>query len=286
MLAPNLPPATTLAPGLSPALAAAAAQVWHGQVKVEGGVLPIAMAGEGPPLILLHGWTLDWRMWLPQVEALAQQHFLVMPDRRGFGQASAPPDLAAEADDVQRIADFLGFERFALLVLSQGAAIALDCAHRHAWRLSAVVASGAPLPYLVERDEVIHLDHYEAWARAGQMDKMRADWAQHDLMHSANPETAPLLAAMLADYAGRDLLAHSVLKGVPKDALAHLPVPLLAMTGTGDSSWRRACARALAAIVPRGSHAEIAEAGHLANLANPAHFNAAVGAFLGKCARI
>ncbi len=259
--------------------------VWQGEVDVGDGVVPIAMAGDGPPLILLHGWTLDWRMWLPQVEELARDFFLVMPDRRGFGRSTAPPDLASEADDIQTIADFLGFERFALLGLSQGAAIALDCAHRHGWRISSVIASGAPLPYLVERDEVIHLDQYEVWAHAGELDKMREHWSAHELMRHDNPQTSALVDAILADYDGRDLLKPSLLKGVPKDALEHLPVPLLAMTGTGDSAWRRACAKALAGTVPRGAHGEVEAAGHLANLDNPQEFNRIVRDFLLKCAR-
>ena len=257
--------------------------IWHGQVDVGDGVVPIAMAGEGPPLILLHGWTLDWRMWLPQVQTLAQNHFLVMPDRRGFGRSSAPPDLSREADDVQRIADFLGFEKFALLGLSQGAAIALDCAHRHAWRLSSLIISGAPLPYLVERDEVIDIDRYIRWAQAGDMASMRRDWSRHELMRHENPETSALVDMILADYDGRDLLTASSLPGVPREVLTHLPVPVLAMTGEGDSDWRRACARALAGTVPRGHHGEIGGAGHLANLDNPAQFNSAVLDFVRKC---
>ena len=241
------------------------------------------MAGEGPPLVLLHGWTLDHRMWGPQVESLSRRFFLVMPDRRGFGRSTALPDLTREADDIQRIADFLGFDRFALLGLSQGAAIALDYAHLHAWRLTALIASGAPLPYLVERDEVIEIDRYEAWARAGDMAAMRADWAAHELMRHSNPETAALVDTMLADYDGRDLLLPSALRGVPKDALAHLPVPLLAMTGSADSAWRRACAKALAGTAARGSHCEVESAGHLANLDNPAGFNRIVCDFLSKC---
>jgi pimeloyl-ACP methyl ester carboxylesterase len=269
--------------GASAAIPVDAPAIWHGEVKVEGGVVPIAMAGEGPPLVLLHGWTLDHRMWGPQVESLARHFFLVMPDRRGFGRSTAPPDLAREADDLQRIADFLGFERFALIGLSQGAAIALDYGHRHAWRLNGLIASGAPLPYLVERDEMIELEQYQAWARAGDMDAMRAHWATHELMRHDNPATAALVDAMLADYDGRDLVAPSALKGVPKDALAHLPVPLLAMTGIGDSAWRRACAKALAGTAARGSHCEVEQAGHLANLDNPDAFNRIVLEFLTKC---
>lgn len=256
-----------------------------GEVDVGDGIVPVVMAGEGPPLILLHGWTLDWRMWLPQVAELSRRYFLVMPDRRGFGSSSAPPDLSHEADDVQRIADFLGFEKFALLGLSQGAAVALDCAHRHGWRLSCVIASGAPLPYLVERDEVIHLDHYEAWARGGEMDKMREHWSCHELMRHDNPETSALVETILADYDGRDLMQQSVLRGVPVEALRHLPVPLLAMTGSGDSAWRRACAQALAETVPGASFALVEGAGHLANLDRPAAFNTIAGEFLDRCHR-
>ncbi len=259
--------------------------VWNGQVDVGDGIVPIAMAGEGTPLILLHGWTLDWRMWLPQVEALSRDHFLVMPDRRGFGRSTAPPDLSREADDVQRIADFLGFEKFALLGLSQGAAVALDCAHRHGWRLTCAVISGAPIPYLVERDEVIHLDQYETWAKAGQLEAIRKDWSQHELMKHDNPQTSALVEAMLADYDARDLLKPSVLRGVPKDALEHLPVPLLATTGTSDSKWRRDCAKALAATVPQGTFSLIEGAGHLANLDRPYNFNQTIGDFLRRCHR-
>lgn len=257
-------------------------QIWHGQVDVGDGVLPIAMAGEGPPLILLHGWTLDWRMWLPQVEDLSRHFLMVMPDRRGFGRSTAPPDLAKEAGDVERIADFLGFEHYALLGLSQGAAVALDCAHRHGWRINSLVVSGAPIPSLVERDEVIDLERYEKWARGGDMAAMRADWARHELMRHENPATSALVEEILADYAGRDLLAPSALRGVPRDAMAHLPMPLLAMTGAGDSQWRRDCAHALADLVPRGSHALVDAAGHLANLDNPGEFNRIVSEFLLK----
>lgn len=271
------------APDAGPVAAPRTPGLWHGQVPVEGGLLPFALAGDGPPLILLHGWTLDARMWQPQIAALAQHFLLVMPDRRGFGRATAPPDLAREAEDVQRIADFLGFGRFALLGLSQGAAVALDCAHQHGWRLAALVASGAPVPTLVPRDEVIAVERYRAWAGAGELAKVRADWSGHELMRHDNPATRALVEQMLADYDGRDLLAPSHVPGVPRDSLAHLPMPVLAMTGAGDSAWRKACARQLAALAPRGQHALVEGAGHLANLDQPDIFNRTVAEFLLNC---
>jgi pimeloyl-ACP methyl ester carboxylesterase len=250
------------------------------EVGVHGGTLPVAVAGAGAAVILLHGWTLDHRMWLPQIEGLASELHLIMPDRRGCGRATAPPDMAREANDVIAIADALGLDRFALAGLSRGAVVALDVARRFGSRLTGLVVSGAPLPALVPREEVIDLDRFRALAAAGDMATFRAEWAQHPLMATHNPKAAALMADILTDYDGRDLLVPSEPPGFPREELAILAMPVLAMTGEHDTPWRRACAKALAQIAPRARHAEIARAGHLANADNPAAFNAAVASFL------
>jgi pimeloyl-ACP methyl ester carboxylesterase len=85
---------------------------------------------------------------------------------------------------------------------------------------------------------------------------------------------------MLADYDGRDLLAPSEAPDLPREVLAMLPMPVLSLTGEHDTAWRRACARALAAVAHRARHLEIPQAGHLANADNPHGFNAAVAQFL------
>ncbi|MBI1403302.1 MAG: alpha/beta fold hydrolase [Porphyrobacter sp.] len=257
--------------------------IWPGEVGVPGGRLRFALAGDGPPVILLHGWTLDARMWEPQIAGLAGQFLLVMPDRRGCGASTAPPDLAREAEDVIALADFLDFDRFALVGLSQGAVIALDVARKFSARLTGLVVSGAPLPCLVPRDETIDLEAYRALAAAGDMAAMRRDWERHPLMRTHTPEARALAAAMLADYGGRDLLAPSEVPGLPRGVLEHLPVPVLALAGEHDTPWRRVCAAALADAVPRGRHALVARAGHLANADNPQDFTALTAHFLSAC---
>lgn len=258
------------------------------EVAVHDGTLPVAIAGGKepgrPPVILLHGWTLDHRMWSPQIAGLTAEGFqLAMPDRRGCGRATAPPDWAREAEDVLAIADALGFDRFALVGLSQGATVALDTARRFDARLTGLVVSGAPLPALVPRDEVIDLDHYRALAAVGDMAAMRADWAQHPLMLGHSSEAHALLSVMLADYDGRDLRGRADPPELPRAALAALAMPVLAMTGAHDTPWRKACAAALADIAPRAMHALVPDAGHLANADNPAAFNTAVASFLRSC---
>jgi pimeloyl-ACP methyl ester carboxylesterase len=254
--------------------------VSYGEVAVAGGTLPICMAGEGAPVILLHGWTLDHRMWTPQVAGLADDFFLVMPDRRGCGRATAPPDLMREAEDVIAIADFLGFERFALVGLSRGAVVALDVARRYGSRLTGLVVSGAPLPALVPREEVIDLDRFRALAAAGDLERLRVEWSRHPLMQTHSPAARALMFEILADYDGRDLLTPSQTPGFPREVLAMLAMPVLSLTGVYDTLWRRECARVLGAVAPRARHMEIPQAGHLANADNPAGFNAAIAQFL------
>lgn len=254
--------------------------VWRGAVDVAGGLVRLTVAGEGAPVVLLHGWTLDHRMWQPQIAALARDFMLIMPDRRGFGRSSAPPDLPREAEDIARIADYLKLDRFALLGLSQGASVALDFAVRAPTRLDAVIACGAPLPALVEREEALDLGAYALLARAGRLAALRSDWAAHPLMQTRSPAARAMLRVMLAEYDARDLLSPSSLPELAPTNAAGLAMPVLAIAGAADTPWRRACAAALAKAAPQGALALVEGAGHVANLDNPAEFNRVVGDFL------
>ncbi|HEU4900058.1 MAG TPA: alpha/beta fold hydrolase, partial [Actinomycetota bacterium] len=79
---------------------------------------PAATSGAGTPLVLLHAFPLDGRMWAPQVEALAGSYQVIVPDLRGFGAArdqvveEAGMDLLA--DDLLRLLDDRGLDRVVL----------------------------------------------------------------------------------------------------------------------------------------------------------------------------
>ncbi len=64
--------------------------VQHRFVDVEGIRLHVAEAGEGEPLLMLHGWPQNWFMWRHLVPALGGRYRLLMPDLRGFGWSDAP----------------------------------------------------------------------------------------------------------------------------------------------------------------------------------------------------
>ena len=99
-------------------------------------VPPAATSGAGTPLVLLHAFPLDGRMWAPQVEALSGSYQVIVPDLRGFGAArdQAVEEAAMDllADDLARLLDDRGLDRVVLGGLSLGGYVALAFMRRHA----------------------------------------------------------------------------------------------------------------------------------------------------------
>jgi pimeloyl-ACP methyl ester carboxylesterase len=98
--------------------------VEHRQVHVGGLALHVAIAGEGPPLLLQHGWPQYWWCWREVIGPLATHHRVICPDLRGFGGSQAPASMgrlgaAFEkerlADDLLGLLDALELERVGLV---------------------------------------------------------------------------------------------------------------------------------------------------------------------------
>lgn len=249
-------------------------------IDVEGGKLPIRSIGSGPVVLFLHGWTLDWRIWLPQ-SALAQDMQIVFPDRRGFGGSTAPPLLAAERDDITAIADHFGAGRFALVGLSQGASVALDYARSNPERLNALILIGAPLHGLVpDTDNVAEIDRpaLSALVRAGRLPDMLSQWRRHPLTQ-VTEENRALLDEILCDYDGRDQLVDQGALDMSLSHLHSLPVPTLALAGEKDSTWRKQVAQFIGENTPHGVTQFVPDAGHLANVDQPEAVNALIRDF-------
>lgn len=71
---------------MHPAIRAAQALGWQSaRVPVAGGCIHLVRTGEGPPLLLLHGWPEFWLTWRPLMQRLASRYTLIAPDLRGFG---------------------------------------------------------------------------------------------------------------------------------------------------------------------------------------------------------
>jgi pimeloyl-ACP methyl ester carboxylesterase len=92
--------------------------VRHRFLDLPGVRVHVAEAGEGDPIVLLHGFPQHWWEWRKVIPGLAERHRLICPDLRGFGWSEAPPgDYAKEelAGDILAVLDALERERVGLV---------------------------------------------------------------------------------------------------------------------------------------------------------------------------
>ncbi|MBS3961735.1 MAG: alpha/beta hydrolase [Sandarakinorhabdus sp.] len=239
-------------------------------VPVGDGVVVAEVVGTGPPLLLIHGWTLDRRIWDLQ-RPLARHFRIVAVDRRGFGQSTAPPDLGREPADIIAVADALGLDRFALGGLSQGGRVAMRTALLAPRRVTHVVLLGSALDGLGSDDAEppIPIAAMRSAACAGDLDGLRACWRRHPFMAARTVRGRRLLDGILSDYDGRELLSGAGCLPVMAGDLAALGMPVCALVGVHDTPHRHQVAAAIAQFSPRGSLIKIPRAGHLCNLDNP-----------------
>jgi pimeloyl-ACP methyl ester carboxylesterase len=105
--------------------------------------------GEGPPLLLVHGWPQTWYAWRMVMPALARDFGVVAVDQRGIGLSDKPQngyDTATLASDLVALMEALGYQRFALYGTDVGMPIAYALAADHPDRVDRLAVSEAPLP--------------------------------------------------------------------------------------------------------------------------------------------
>jgi hypothetical protein len=107
----------------------------------------IVIGGDGPPLLLIHGWPEDWFAWRYMMQPLARHFTVIAVDQRGIGRtekAESGYDSATLADDQAALMDALGYERFAVAGHDTGYIIAYALAADHADRVGTRHPDGDP----------------------------------------------------------------------------------------------------------------------------------------------
>ena len=109
----------------------------------------VVTGGDGPPLLLVHGWPQTWYAWRLVMPALAQNFAVVAPDQRGCGLSGKPPDgydTATLAADLAALMDTLGHPRFAMAGHDTGMWIGYALAADHPGRVACLAVAETPLP--------------------------------------------------------------------------------------------------------------------------------------------
>ncbi len=267
----------------------------------DGVRIAYALSGSGPPIVKVAHWLtnleLDWQniIWRHSLIGLSDRMQLLRYDERGCGLSDRDVEdfsLDSMVNDLECVIDAAGFERFALLGSSQGAAVSISYAVKHAERVGALILYGA---------------YAEGWAqnatdedlKRGQamVDLIRLGWGQDNpafvqmfgslfipdaneeqrlafevlMRESATPEIAARLLSAFGDFNVSELLAQ-------------LSVPVLVLHARSDARIPYASGRELASAIPGAEFKTLEGRNHILLEHEPAfeQFNLAIREFLER----
>lgn len=242
--------------------------------------------GSGPPLVLLHAFPFDGRMWRQTAAALASARTVIVPDMRGVGQSDLPPggfSIADLADDVAALLTALGFEKAGVGGLSMGGYVALAFAQRHRARLGELLlcdtkaAPDSPEARQAREDAI-------ALVQKDGVASLRDKQIPRLLGPTANEALRAEVRGLATDRTEGVIAAIRALRDRPdrRTEFSQIACPTLVVVGSEDVLSTPAEMREMASQIPGARFAEIPNAGHLANVENPAAFSAAVLDFLRR----
>lgn len=263
----------------------------------DGVSLAYAVHGSGPPIVRVATWLthldFDWAspIWRHWLEELGQRHTLVRYDERGCGLSdSGVGDLSVETwvGDLEAVVDAAGLDRFTLLGISQGAAIAVAYAVEHPERVADLILYGGFARGRRHRGQRAQEDGMVAAIRAGWTTAdptfrrvfsclfvpdgttEQMAWYEDLLRKSTTPETAVRLFEARGEIDVRDLAS----KVEPRTLVAHARDDRVVPVEEG---------RLLAALIPGARLILLESANHILLADEPAwrYFVSEFHAFIG-----
>lgn len=266
----------------------------HAAVRLRGGAVEGSVAylraGQGAPVVLIHGVGMNADVWRPQVRVLAAHHDVISMDMPGHGESTLPPDPARLEDygeAVVGLLDALGIQRAALVGHSMGALVAMQVALRHPARVTRLVAMNAVFcrPPELKRAVEARADELDQKGVAASIDPTLARWfgdpVPDDLVEASALTRAALEQVRPEGYRLTYRLFASS-DAVFAEALLQLVPPALFFTAEHDANSSPAMSLEMAARAPGGRAEILAGARHMMALTHPDAVNRSLLAFLAE----
>ena len=244
--------------------------------------------GEGDPIVLLHAFPLDSRMFEPQAEALAGLRRLITPDYPGFGRSPrtpAQPDVRYYAEGVGGLLDRLGLERVVLGGVSMGGYVAFECLRLFPERVSGLILANTR----AEPDSEETRENRKKMARrvaeegVGVLIELQMERLLAPETLENNERVVEKVRTMILESNPNGVVAAlGAMRERPDSTplLGKIKVPTLVIGGEQDGISSPEVMSAMAEKIPHSRHVTLPGAGHLANLEAPEGFNAALKGFL------
>lgn len=233
------------------------------------------VTGDGPAVLLLHSTVCDRRMWDPQVPALTGAGYRVVRcDLPGFGDSPMPTGPSNDAEAVVALLDELGLDRLALIGASGGGRVALEVASRWPQRITALALlctalrgheRSAELQSFGAREEAL----LEAGDLDGAVELNVETWVGPRADDAVRDQVRRMQRRAFEVQLGAEEFEEVRTETDP----AAITAPGLLVSGAHDLPDFRAIAVRLAQDLAHARHLELAWAGHLPSLEDPATVN-------------
>jgi 3-oxoadipate enol-lactonase len=247
------------------------------RLTVNGVNLAVEVRGEGPAVLLVHGYPLDRTLWQHQLGALTGFR-RIAPDLRGLGLSDAPDlgySMATYADDLAALLDVLHADQVVICGLSMGGYVALEFARRYRSRLRGLVLMDT-------RADVDTPDQRKAREAAMQVARERGAAAIAEQMlpnlfapgtKGTDPQAWERVRTMIEAAPVKGIVGALGAMRDRADSLATLPelagLPTLVVVGEEDRVTPPAVARGIAEGIPGAMLSVIPGAGHLPPVEQP-----------------
>ncbi|MDP6345616.1 MAG: alpha/beta fold hydrolase [Alphaproteobacteria bacterium] len=232
--------------------------------------------GEGPPILLSHGFGASTDMWRGQVEAFSDRYRLIPWDMRGHGRTECPDDPARfsqdeTVEDMRALLDHLGVEQAVIAGHSLGGFLSMAFHVRYPERVRALVLQGCGPGFRSGGPRAVWNEYVEGRARSLEEGGLA--------VLGGGPEVD---VSVQGSARGLALAARGILSQVDArviDSLPAIAVPVLIVIGDGDSNYLQG-SHYMAGRIPGAVNVVVPDAGHGVNVDQPAAVNEALGQFL------
>ena len=237
--------------------------------------------GSGPGVLLSHGYSATANMWTGQVADMKDRYRLISWDMRGHGQSDSPADQAqysedATVDDMAAILKANGLDRAVVGGLSLGGYMSLAFYVKYPQMVRALMLFDTGPGY--RNPQARDGWNQTAYRRAerleeGGLESLRGGDEVRQSQHRSAEGLAKAARGMLAQFNSNVI-----------ECLENIKVPTLVLVGANDKEFLNATDY-MANKIPGAKKVVIEDAGHAANIHQPAAFNAAMAEFLDSLPR-
>jgi pimeloyl-ACP methyl ester carboxylesterase len=255
-------------------------------IDVSGLSIAFRRSGQGPALVLLHGFLCDSRVWADQISQLSEHFTIIAWDAPGAGRSADPPTTFTTADYVRSLLALLnatGVDRAHVVGLSWGGILAQEFYRRHEERVQTLVLADTYAGWRASLPENTWKERLATCLEDANLspDLVAQKFLPGVFYEPAPPELHTRFAEIVRDFhpIGFKLMSLSSAEVDTTDLLPSITVPTLLVWGDGDRRSPRRVAEQFRDAIPNATLVTIPNAGHLVNMEQPEQFNQQIRRF-------